>query len=93
MAVMGTRGIRTFSRPLRYRNQTVTLPDGTPTVTLVGQEKGADVRIALDIVRFGRCFRSSFTLPCENQQDSPALPQGSGGLLVAPSDEAWMSNK
>ena len=52
MAVMGTRGIRTFSRPLRYRNQTVALADGTFTVTLVGQEKGVDVRIALDIVRF-----------------------------------------
>ena len=46
MAVMGTRGIQTFSRFLRYRNQTVSLPDGTPAVTLVGQEKGVDVRIA-----------------------------------------------
>jgi uncharacterized LabA/DUF88 family protein len=52
MAVMGTRSIQTFSRSLRYRNQTVALPDGTFTVTLVGQEKGVDVRIALDIVRF-----------------------------------------
>ena len=52
MAVMGTRGIHTFSRPLRYRNQTIPLSDGTLAVTLVGQEKGVDVRIALDIVRF-----------------------------------------
>jgi uncharacterized LabA/DUF88 family protein len=52
MAVMGTRGIHTFSRPLRYRNQTVTLADGTLTVVPVGQEKGIDVRIALDVVRF-----------------------------------------
>ena len=52
MATMGTRGVQTFSRSLRYRNQTVSLPDGTSTVTLVGQEKGVDVRIALDIVRF-----------------------------------------
>jgi hypothetical protein len=49
---MGTRGVQTFSRALRYRNQTVALPDGSLTVTLVGQEKGVDVRIALDIVRF-----------------------------------------
>jgi uncharacterized LabA/DUF88 family protein len=52
MAVMGTRGIRTFSRALRYRNQTISLSDGTFAVALVGQEKGVDVRIALDIVRF-----------------------------------------
>ena len=52
MAVMGTRGIHTFSRPLRYRNQTVTQRNGSTMVALVGQEKGVDVRIALDIVRF-----------------------------------------
>jgi uncharacterized LabA/DUF88 family protein len=52
MAVMGTREIHTFSRALRYRNQTISLADGTLAVTLVGQEKGVDVRIALDIVRF-----------------------------------------
>ncbi len=49
---MGTRGVHTFSRPLRYRNQTISLSDGTLAVTLVGQEKGVDVRMALDIVRF-----------------------------------------
>jgi len=51
-AVMGTRGIKTFVRTLRYRNQVVSLPDGSATTTLVGQEKGVDVRIALDVVRF-----------------------------------------
>lgn len=51
LAVMGTRGIRTFTRHLKYRNQTATLPDGTSTTVLVGNEKGIDVRIALDMVR------------------------------------------
>jgi hypothetical protein len=51
---MGTRGVVTFSRHLRYRNQTVALPDGTTTTVLVGQEKGVDVRLALDVVRMGR---------------------------------------
>ena len=54
LAVMGTRGIHTFSRPLRYRNQTVVLPNGANTTFLVGQEKGIDVRIALDVVRLAR---------------------------------------
>lgn len=54
LAVLGTRGVGTFSRHLRYRNQTVPLPDGTTTTVLVGQEKGVDVRIALDIVRLAR---------------------------------------
>jgi len=51
LAVMGTRGIETFARPLRYRNQHLRLPDGTYTTALVGQEKGIDVRIALDVMR------------------------------------------
>ena len=50
LAVMGTRGIQTFSRSLRYRNQTIVLPDGRSTTVLVGQEKGIDIRIALDTV-------------------------------------------
>ena len=51
---MGTRGIQTFSRSLRYRNQTVPLPGGGTTTDLVGEEKGIDVRLALDVVRMAR---------------------------------------
>lgn len=50
LAHMGRMGINVFSRPLRYRNQTVKLPDGTTHTFLVGQEKGVDIRIALDAV-------------------------------------------
>ncbi len=52
LAQMGRERVVTFSRPLRYRNQTIRLPDGTEHVMLVGQEKGVDIRIALDVVRF-----------------------------------------
>ena len=52
MAAMGTRGVKSYTRPLRYRNQSIVLADGTTSTALVGQEKGIDVRIALDIVRF-----------------------------------------
>jgi len=54
LAVMGTRGIHTFSRPLRYRNQCFKCPDGQTVYHLIGQEKGIDIRIALDIVRLAR---------------------------------------
>jgi uncharacterized LabA/DUF88 family protein len=69
MAVMGTRGIKTFSRALRYRNQTVVLRDGTRTSTLVGQEKGVDVRIALDIVRFALEDKYDVALIFSQDQD------------------------
>jgi len=51
LAQMGRVGVHVFSRPLRYRNQTVRLPDGSAHSFLVGQEKGVDVRLALDLVR------------------------------------------
>ncbi|MCK4249238.1 MAG: NYN domain-containing protein [Candidatus Omnitrophica bacterium] len=47
---MGQTGVVVFSRGLRYRNKTVKLPDGKTHTFLVGQEKGIDVRIALDII-------------------------------------------
>ncbi len=51
LAIMGTRGVKVFRRSLRYRNQTIALPGGRSTTALVGQEKGIDIRLALDMVR------------------------------------------
>ncbi len=51
LLAMSRQGVWTFSRPLRYRNQTVKLPDGTSHAFLAAEEKGVDVRIALDVIR------------------------------------------
>lgn len=48
---MGRDGVRIFTRSLRYRNKIVRLPDGSEHSFLDGDEKGIDVRIALDVVR------------------------------------------
>ena len=69
LAVMGTRGIQTFSRSLRYRNQTVRLPDNSVTTILVGQEKGVDIRIALDVVRLARENHYDVALIFSQDQD------------------------
>jgi len=69
LAVMGTRGIHTFARHLRYRNQTVKLPGGGVTTVLVGQEKGIDIRIALDIVRMARDNQYDVALIFSQDQD------------------------
>ncbi len=69
LAQMGRSGVYTFTRPLRYRNQTVRLPDGSSHVTLVGQEKGIDVRIALDIVRLAHRHRYDVALVFSQDQD------------------------
>ena len=92
LAVMGTRGIKTFSRSLRYRNQTVRLSDDTFTTILVGQEKGVDIRIALDVVRLARENRYDVALVFSQDQDlsegadevrgyfHPAIPMDKTGL-------------
>jgi NYN domain len=48
---MGREGVHVCTRPLRYRNKTVRLPDGSAHTFLDGDEKGIDVRIALDVIR------------------------------------------
>lgn len=51
LSAMGRQNLYVFSRSLRYHNRVVKLPDGTTHTLLAGQEKGIDVRIALDVIR------------------------------------------
>ena len=50
-AQMGREGVHVCTRPLRYRNKQVKMPDGSIHTFLDGDEKGIDVRIALDVIR------------------------------------------
>ena len=52
-AQMGREGVTIFTRPLKYRNKTVRLPDGTTHAFLDADEKGIDVRLAIDVIRLG----------------------------------------
>ncbi len=54
LALMGTKGVHTFSRPLRYTSKSIVLASGEVSVVRTAQEKGIDVRLALDVVRFSR---------------------------------------
>lgn len=50
LSAMGRQGVHVFSRPLRYRVQSIQVPGGGTQSITVGQEKGIDIRIALDVV-------------------------------------------
>ena len=50
-AKMGRQGVHVYMRRLRYRNKQIRLPDGSAHSFLDGDEKGIDVRIALDVIR------------------------------------------
>ena len=69
LATMGQKGVTIYSRKLRYRNQTVSLPNGQAQTFLVGQEKGIDVRIALDIIRATREGTCDVCLVFSQDQD------------------------
>lgn len=63
------RGVLVFSRTLRYRNQRVRLPDGTEHTFLAGEEKGIDVRIAIDVIRLAHRNEYDVALIFSQDQD------------------------
>lgn len=69
LAQLARVGVRTFSRHLKYRNQTVQLPAGGTTTVLVGSEKGIDVRLALDVVATARDNTCDVALIFSQDQD------------------------
>lgn len=69
LRVMSWQGVRVFSRPLRYRNRRVRLPDGTEHTYLAGEEKGIDVRIALDVIRMAHHQEYDVALLFSQDQD------------------------
>lgn len=87
LARMGREGVHVFSRPLRYRNQTVKLPDGSQHTVLVGQEKGVDVRLALDLVRFASDRHYDVGLIFSQDQDLTEAVEDV--KLIARHDNRW----
>ena len=54
LVAMRRSGVHVTSRPLRYRRETVSLPDGSDREVFVPREKGIDLRLGLDVVRMAR---------------------------------------
>jgi len=69
LRVISWHGVHVYSRPLRYRNKTVRLPDGTEVTFLAGEEKGIDVRIALDVIRMAHRNELDVALVLSQDQD------------------------
>ena len=66
---MRRAGIVVESRPLRYREHDVALPDGTVETRYVPQEKGIDLRIGLDVVRLARVGQLDVAVIFSQDQD------------------------
>ncbi len=88
LSAMGRQGVHVFSRPLRYQNQRVRLPDGAWVSILVGQEKGVDIRIALDIVR--AVHRAECDVVLVFSQDQDLSEVASEVRLIAREQDRWV---
>lgn len=73
LAAMGRNKVRVFTRPLRYHDQLVALPSGELRSMKVGQEKGIDVRLALDVISCARRNMCDVALIMSQDQDLSEL--------------------
>lgn len=88
LAQMGREGLTTYSRPLRYQNRVVKLPDGSTHSELVGHEKGIDVRIALDIV--GAVLENSLDVALVFSQDQDLSEVADEVRAIARKQDRWI---
>lgn len=85
---MGRQGVMVFTRRLQYLNRSVTLPDGTRQTIRLGEEKGIDVRIALDMLRLAH--RRSYDVAVLFSQDQDLSEVAKEIRLVAREQKRWI---
>ena len=88
MAAMGRQGITVFSRPLRYRYRRIELPDGAQHTFLAGEEKGIDVRIAIDVIRMAH--RGEYDVAVIFSQDQDLSEVAKELRVIAKEQGRWL---
>lgn len=88
LAMMGRRGVMVFSRPLVYRNKTIQVPGSGAHTFLTGEEKGIDVRLALDAL--DAAHRREFDVALIFSQDQDLSELGSLIRQVAGFQDRWI---
>jgi uncharacterized LabA/DUF88 family protein len=88
LASMGRQGIAVYSRTLRYRNKTVKLADGSVHSFLHGEEKGIDVRIALDVI--GMAVRNEYDVAVLFSQDQDLSEVADEIRVIARQQRRWI---
>lgn len=88
LGAMGHRGVSVFTRSLRYRTHTVQLPDGKSRTFRVGEEKGIDVRIALDTIH--AAYRREYDVALIFSQDQDLSEVADQIRLIAREQHRWI---
>ena len=86
--MLGRQGAVVYSRPLRYRNRRVRLPDGAEHTYLAGEEKGIDVRIALDIAHMAH--RRDYDVALVFSQDQDLSEVAEEVRTIAREQDRWL---
>lgn len=87
-AQMGRGGVTLFTRPLRYSNKSVRLPDGSVHTYLDGNEKGIDVRLALDVIRLA--YQKHFDVAIIFSQDQDLSEVAYDLRVIAKDQHRWL---
>lgn len=87
-AQMGRQNVHVFTRSLVYRNKQIRLPDGSTHTFLDGDEKGIDVRIALDIIRLAH--RDNYDVAIMFSRDQDLSEVAEEIRLIARDQDRWI---
>ena len=82
------QGVRVYSRSLRYRDRVIKLSGGTTLTTRIGEEKGIDVRMAIDLVRLAH--RRSFDAAVVFSQDQDLSEVAKEMRIIAAEQRRWI---
>lgn len=85
---MSRQGVEVFTRSLRYRNKFARLNDGTTHSFTVAEEKGIDVRLALDVIRLG--LRNEYDVAIIFSQDQDLSEVADEIRQIAREQKRWI---
>ncbi len=88
LAMMGRRGVRVYSRPLVYRDKLIAIPGYGNFTFSSGEEKGIDVRLALDAL--DAAHRNEFDVALVFSQDQDLSELAALIRLVARFQNRWI---
>ena len=88
MAAMGRQGVTVFSRRLRYRYRRVQPPGGQEHTFLSAEEKGIDVRIAIDVIRMAH--RQEYDVAVIFSQDQDLSEVARELRVIAHEQNRWL---
>ena len=88
LRVMTWHGVAVYSRPLRYRERSVKLPDGSEHIFTTGEEKGIDVRIAIDVIRMA--LRDQYDVALILSQDQDLSEVAEEIRVIAHERDRWI---